>query len=122
MPKKVLLVGHCGPDSSYLRAAIRAAAPDAVVQSTCDAAEFERHLAAGIDLLLVNRVLDGDFFQASGVELIRSLHGLHPGLKTMLVSNLPDAQAQARAAGAIPGFGKSDLGKPAVVAALKEAL
>jgi two-component system, chemotaxis family, chemotaxis protein CheY len=122
MAKKVLLVGHCGPDSSYLRAAIRAAAPDAVVQSTCDAGEFERRLAAGIDLLLVNRVLDGDFAHESGVDLIRSLHARHPGLKMILVSNLPDAQADARAAGAMPGFGKSDIGKPAALAALKEAL
>jgi hypothetical protein len=32
----------------------------------------------------------------------------------MLVSNFPEAQAQAEALGALPGFGKAALGDPAL--------
>jgi hypothetical protein len=40
----------------------------------------------------------------------------------MLVSNYADAQADAVKAGALPGFGKRELGSPKVVQLLKEAL
>ena len=40
----------------------------------------------------------------------------------MLVSNLEDAQAQAVAAGAQPGFGKAALQKPRTIELLREYL
>ena len=45
-----------------------------------------------------------------------------PELKMMLVSNYPDAQAEAIAAGALPGFGKRELGSERVTKLLREAL
>ena len=59
----------------------------------------------GAALLLVNRVLDGEFPDPGGVELIART--ARAGVPAILISNFPDAQAAAQAAGARPGFGKN---------------
>jgi hypothetical protein len=74
------------------------------------------------DLVLVNRVFDanGD----SGLKLIKQLKG-DSNLKVtpvMLISNYPDAQADAQAAGALPGFGKEQIGKSQLVEHFKRFL
>jgi CheY-like chemotaxis protein len=63
-------------------------------------------------LVLVNRVFDAD--GSSGLELIRTLKADEAlkAVPVMLVSNYDDAQAQAAEVGALPGFGKSALGRP----------
>lgn len=122
MPKKVLIVGHCGPDSAYLRMAVRAAAPDALVLMADAQDELDRAVSQGVDLLLVNRVLDYGFRHDSGLELMRSLRSAHPELKWMMVSNHADAQSAAQAAGGLPGFGKRDIGSTIAATALKNAL
>jgi hypothetical protein len=70
-------------------------------------------------LLLINRVLDGRFDAGTGVDLIEQLAGRQPAPKLMLISNYPDAQARAVEAGALPGFGKSELGSPDTAMKLK---
>jgi DNA-binding NarL/FixJ family response regulator len=122
MASKILFVGHCGPDNSYLRIAVRSAAHDATVISADDREQFDRALAQGVDLVLVNRVLDFGFAETNGVELMAGLRRAHPNLKWMLISNHADAQAAARSAGALAGFGKRDIGSAAATAALKNAL
>src|ERR1700730_7871740 len=114
MPKKIVLVGHCGPDSSYLRITASRAEKGARVVSADDNQELERVLDEGVDLLLLNRVLGYGFEETEGVEVIRKLRSKYPELKMMVVSNYPDAQAEAVSAGALRGFGKRDLGSPAV--------
>jgi len=59
------------------------------------------------DLILVNRILARD--RSPGMDVITALLGAQPGLHVMLVSDKPDAQAEAVKAGAIPGFGKARL-------------
>lgn len=109
--KKVVLVGHCGFDQSSIGRAVASALPSASVHSANDTASLNQH--AGPDaLLLVNRVLDGRFDTGSGVDLIADLADRDSPPKMMLISNYPDAQAQAVQAGALPGFGKSELGTP----------
>ena len=126
MPKHVVLVGHCSPDSSYLTLAIRSVCPDAQVQRVNDDAALRGALEAGCELLLINRMLDGDFAECSGVATIAACHQFKPQIPAMLVSNFADAQAQALAAGAMPGFGKHDLGhskaRDALVAVLGKGL
>lgn len=120
----VLLVGHCGPDASMLRAALRSALPDVSLESVNDGRRLEA-LVGSADLALVNRALDGEFEAADGIELIRKLGvnvGPGKGPVLMLVSNYPEAQAAASAAGAAPGFGKSDLYSPQTRAILLRAL
>ena len=45
-----------------------------------------------------------------------------PSLKMMLVSNYPEAQQEAIVAGALPGFGKREIGSRRVVDLLRTAL
>jgi len=122
MSRTFLLIGHCGPDSAYLRSTIRAASPRARILSADDDAELEQALAEPVDLVLLNRELGYGFTLQKGVDLIAHLRAARPGLRMMLVSNYPEAQSEAVNAGALPGFGKRELGKPHVVEMLRRAV
>jgi ActR/RegA family two-component response regulator len=122
MSKKVVLVGHCGPDSSFLRIAVSRAARDAQVLAVDDGTSLQRVLNDGADLLLFNRTLDFGFDDDEGVAVIRKLRPHYPSVKMMLVSNYADAQAAAVAEGALPGFGKRELNTPRVSELIREAL
>jgi two-component system chemotaxis response regulator CheY len=109
MGQRILSVGQCGFDHTriahYLRTAFGAQVDGADSFDDAIAA-----LKSGMyDLVLVNRITDFD--GSPGVELIRTLKadaGLAQ-IPVMLVSDQTAAQEIAAAAGAIPGFGKSDL-------------
>ena len=73
MSKKVALVGHCGPDSSFLRIAVSRAAREAQVLSVDDDGDLKRLLDDGVDLLLLNRQLDFGFDEQEGVALLRRI-------------------------------------------------
>ena len=122
MPKKIVLVGHCGPDSTFLRITVGKADRGAQVLAADDSAELRRLLDDGVDLLLFNRQLDYGFDDHEGVAVIRKLRAFYPNVKMMLVSNYPEAQAAAVAAGALPGFGKREMGSPRVAELLRDAL
>lgn len=122
MPKKILLVGHCGADTSYLRLAVRAADKDAVVVPVEDQRALQHELLDGAALVLFNRELGYGFDGGMGIEMIEWMHVNHFGVKTMLVSNYPEAQDAAVAAGALPGFGKRELGSKRVAELLRDAL
>src|SRR5260370_21885385 len=98
MDKKVALIGHCGPDSSYLRMAVMAADRGIQIVMADDDESLKRLLDEGIDLLLFNRVLGYGFTEEEGVKLIRKLRPHYPRVKMILVSNYRDAQAAALAA------------------------
>ena len=108
-PATFVLVGHCGADSYSISNAVRRAVPGAAVVSADEPGALDRQIKNGA-VLLVNRVLDGGFHTDSGVELIESLASRQPKPRMLLVSNYADAQQAAVAAGALPGFGKSELG------------
>ena len=122
MPKKIALVGHCGPDSSFLRIAVSKAERNSYVMMVDDDSSLKRALDDGVDLLLLNRQLDYGFDEQEGVALLRKIRSRYPAVKAMLVSNYPEAQAAAVAEGALPGFGKRDIGTPRVNKLLREAL
>jgi two-component system chemotaxis response regulator CheY len=107
--RRVLSVGQCGPDHGSIRRALQSAFAAEV--TACDSAgeAIEQLRGGAFDLVLVNRVFDAD--GDSGLDLIRRLKADPElqGVPVMLVSNFEDAQAQAVAAGAAPGFGKSAL-------------
>jgi CheY-like chemotaxis protein len=106
---KVLSVGQCSMDhgtiSRYLQREF-----GAKVTAASDREEFAKQSQAEpYDLVLVNRVLDGD--GTTGLELIRQWMS-NPGLAEtpiMLVSNYADAQKSAESLGALSGFGKASL-------------
>ena len=120
-PPRILLVGHCTPDAYAIRSAVTSLIPGAAVAFVRDQASLDEALPNS-HLLLVNRKLDGMFEAKDGVALIQSLSSRTPAPRTMLISNLDDAQAAARSAGALPGFGKRDLYSDDTKAKLKHAL
>jgi two-component system chemotaxis response regulator CheY len=120
--RRVLSVGQCGFDHGNIcRALRRTFGTDVVAVATAgEALSLLRQ--GGFDLVLVNRVFDAD--GDSGLDLIRQIKGdeqLRP-VPVMLVSNFPDAQQQAVAAGAEPGFGKAALEAVETMARLKPHL
>jgi len=120
--KKVVLVGHCGADSSYLRIAVASAGAGVSVVAADDQEALTAALKNGVELVLVNRILDWGFDEEEGVALIARLRQTHPQVKTMLVSNYAEAQQAAVAAGALPGFGKREIGSAKVKELLKSIL
>jgi CheY-like chemotaxis protein len=80
----------------------------------------ERLVREQFDLVLVNRVFDAD--GSPGLDFIRALKKSEPEVPVMLVSNYADSQREAAAAGALPGFGKAELGEAKMHACLREVL
>ena len=105
--KRVVLVGHCVPDSFMLKGVIEREVPGAEVVRANSDAELKKH-AAGAALLVINRELDGDFADGTGFSVVRAF--ATSGHKTMLISNFPEALAEAERLGAMPGFGKKTAG------------
>src|SRR5262249_33086798 len=107
--RRVLSVGQCGLDHGNISAALRRGFGAEVVAAGSAGGALARLRQGAVDLVLVNRIFDAK--GASGLDLIRCIkedEGLRR-LPVMLVSNFPDAQQQAVAAGAEPGFGKASL-------------
>lgn len=122
MTLRVLSVGNCGADEFSLRRyfAQRFAAEFDAVDDAPAALALLRDRRA--DLVVVNRLLDltGD----SGLEVIAAIKA-DPELAdvpVMLISNYPESQAQAEAAGALPGFGKAQLGSDETARRIGQAL
>ena len=122
MSKKIALIGHCGPDSSYLKAIIHKAAKDATILFADSDEELNTVLQQDVDLLLFNRELGYGFSDSLGVNSIARLRASNYKAKMMLISNHPDAQEAAVNVGALPGFGKREIGTPRVLKLLQEAL
>lgn len=102
-----ILVGHCVPDAIMLKTVVQRAFPGASVETVNDQGALDSTLERDV-VLVVNRELDGEFdVGRGGIDLIRSQAG--DRVPMLLVSNFEDAQAEAEAAGAMPGFGKSNL-------------
>ena len=121
-PPKILSVGQCSADHGSISRSL-ARSLDARVSGVDTASEALDALRAGpYDLVLVNRV--GDLDGAPGLALIGALKAdaTLSAVPVMLVSNYPDAQAEAEALGAFKGFGKADLGTTKANDALRAAL
>jgi two-component system chemotaxis response regulator CheY len=64
------------------------------------------------DLVLINRKLDADY--SDGVEILKLIKADNAiaGVPVMLVTNYPEHQDAAIAAGAVRGFGKLEYDRP----------
>ncbi len=122
MAKRVLSVGQCMADHGSIRWVLRNEFRAEVEPADSATSALERLRRGGIDLVLVNRVFDAD--GESGLEFIRQLKKdeVLRAVPVMLVSNYEGPQREAEAAGALPGFGKADLGRPAMLERVREAL
>jgi two-component system chemotaxis response regulator CheY len=111
MKKRVLSVGQCGPDTAAIRSFLTRNFD--CEMNTADAAgdamaELKREK---YDLVLVNRKLDCDY--TDGIDVIRTLKAdtETASVPVMLVTNYPEHQDAAIAAGALRGFGKLEFGR-----------
>ena len=121
MSKTIVLVGHCGVDGPRIQSALCSSISDCDVLRINDPNELESACEQGADLLLINREPLG-FEGIEGVELIRTLRERYPDTKAMIVTDFPEVQEEAVAAGATPGFGKRDIDSPKLEEAVRQAL
>jgi len=119
--KQFVLVGHCAMDRFQLKRTVkRALGNTATTAHVNDTAKLDKAINPD-SVLLINRQLDGRFDTLNGIELIGQLNQHDNPPAMLLISNFPDAQQQAVQAGALPGFGKSQLHEPATAVILKSA-
>ncbi len=119
-PKTVILVGHCSPDMFMLKTAVGRALPETTIVSVNDVDALGEYRTPD-SLLLVNRELDGGFDSPGGIELIQQVIQQDNPPVVMLISDYEDAQQEALAAGATPGFGKTQLYDKLTAQLLREA-
>jgi len=120
--RRILSVGQCGFDNGNISRTLRTAFGAEVVSVDTSEEALEQLRQEPFALVLINRIFDRD--GDSGLELVRQLKAT-PELNqvpVMLVSNYEDAQQQAVAAGALPGFGKSSLGQPLMLERVRSVL
>ena len=122
MKKLVLDVGQCQMDHGALRRLIEGKFAAEVTQANSAEQALDQLRSRQFDLVLVNRKLDADY--SDGLEIIKQIKADPElsGVNVMLVTNYAEHQEQAVAAGAAPGFGKSELTSPATLELLRPFL
>ena len=106
MTKRVLDVGQCAPDHATIRGYLTRHFDCEVVQTHGPADTIEQLKNGTFDLVLVNRKLDQDY--SDGIDVIRAIRAEPAAgdVPVMLITNYPEHQDTAEAAGAVRGFGK----------------
>jgi len=113
--RTVLDIGQCDPDHDSISRMLDEHFDVEIVRARLPADAIDHLRSQRFDLVFVNRKLDADY--SDGIDVIRNIKA-DPDLKripVMLLTNLPEHQELAVAAGAEPGFGKAELGDPEVV-------
>jgi two-component system chemotaxis response regulator CheY len=120
--KRVLSVGQCAADHWSISRTLKSAFGAEAIGAGGAAEALGRLREGPFALVLVNRLLDPD--GSPGLEVVRQVKADPElsGVPVMLVSNYADAQAEAVAAGAAPGFGKADIGRPGLLEQLRPFL
>jgi CheY-like chemotaxis protein len=106
MSKRVLSVGQCSVDHAAISKLIQGQFGAEIVTADSAAEALATLGKSKFDLVMVNRKLDADY--SDGLEIIRAIKA-DPKLSStpcMLVTNYPEHQQAAVAAGAERGFGK----------------
>jgi CheY-like chemotaxis protein len=111
-PKRVLDVGNCVPDHAAIRTMLERTFQAEVLQAHEEDDALRTLRREPIDLVLVNRKLDVDY--SDGLTIIEKIKADEQlsHVPCMLVTNYPDQQKVAVAAGAAYGFGKRELYAP----------
>jgi len=120
MGKRVLDVGNCGPDHSSIKDLIQRNFGAEIVRAHGHSSALAELQQGTFDLVLVNRLMDAD--GSSGLEVIQSVVEQFAETPVMMITNFSEHQASAVAAGAAPGFGKSQLHSPDTVRLLQQYL
>lgn len=108
MSKKVLLVGHCGPDTTRIERVLTK------LGATYEGAfnhqgGLDKLKSTKFDLVLPNRVFGYD--EDGGVNFIKAMKADQElnEIPVMIISGFNKTQEEAVAAGAALGFGKDEL-------------
>ena len=113
--KRILDIGQCAADHWSIRQLIEDNFDAHVVQAHSAREALEKLRAEKFDLLLVNRLLDADSSEGLGIVATIKTDPALRSTPVMLVTNYPEHQAAAVAAGAEPGFGKGSMNEPATL-------
>ena len=122
MTKRVLDVGNCVPDHAAIRGLLERGFKAHVSQTHGPEDTLELLSRESFDLVLINRKLDRDY--SDGLDILKSIKA-DPRLASvpvMLITNFPEHQESAVAAGATYGFGKKELNDDATRKKLAEIL
>jgi len=122
MAKRVLSVGMCGPDHHTLSAYLTKHFDVELRRADGPEDTYEMLRQRPHDLVLINRKLDRDY--SDGLDIVRQLKA-DPQLQqvpVMLITNYPEHQDVAVAAGAARGFGKLEYDKPETLENLTQFL
>lgn len=122
MPRTVLSVGQCRPDNAAITHFLKSNFDVEVITSDLPTDTATSISENAVDLVLINRKLDADY--SDGMDILRSLKAddATAGIPVMLVSNFAEWQEKAVEAGALYGFGKSELTSPETLQRVKSAL
>lgn len=122
MTKRVLDVGNCDPDHAAIRRLLEREFTAEVVRAQQGSDAIEQLRSRPFDLVLINRKLDIDY--TDGIDILKQLKADDElsSVPVMLVTNFPEHQQAAVAAGARYGFGKLELASPATRERLAEVL
>ena len=122
MSKRVLDIGNCAPDHAAIRRLVESNFDADVVQAHGADDALAALVADRFDLVLVNRKLDRDY--SDGIDVIRRIKSdpQTSAVPVMLVTNYPEHQDEAVAAGAERGFGKLSIELPETVTRLRTIL
>lgn len=119
---RILSVGQCHFDHSSLTRFLTGHFPVEIVPVATSDEAIASLRKSPASLVLVNRQFDAD--GTEGLDFIKSLKGT-PDLAqipVMLITNFPEYAAEAVACGAVPGFGKAELGASNLVDRLRPYL
>lgn len=122
MTKRVLDVGQCNPDHAAIRYLLEQNFHVEVIRAHELDDTLQILQSRSCDLVLINRKLDIDY--SDGMQILQTLKAAPDlsAIPVMLVTNYPEFQAEAIAAGAVPGFGKDGLRSPETIKKLKPYL
>ena len=120
--KQILSVGQCGFDHSSIVRFFQSHYSLDVVPAATAVEAFGLLRERAFDLVLVNRQFDADGDE--GLDFIGHLKADQDLSRTpvMLITNFRQYAEQAISKGALPGFGKSELGSPELVTRLRPLL
>lgn len=119
---RILDVGNCVPDHSTLTHYLTKHFVCVVDEAADGARAMAKLKAQPYDLVLVNRKLDVDY--SDGLDVIKQIKA-DPETKevpVMMMTNYPDHQDAAVAAGALRGFGKLEYDDPETLERLRQVL
>ena len=122
MTRRVLEVGNCDPDHAAIRGMLEREFAAEVVRAQQGNDAIEQLRSRPFDLVLINRKLDIDY--TDGIDILKRIKADDElsSVPVMLVTNYPEHQQAAVAAGALCGFGKMELAAPATRERLAEVL